>query len=264
MPTISLISDFGLQEPLPAIAKTMVLKQVGDCNFIDISHHLDPFNLLQAAYIFRAAFPHFPEGTCHLLLCSLFLKPGRTILFAQYKNQWLIGVDNGLFPFLFDSPIKIYGTSLPEQLSNNTQHTIQHIAFIAGELLKGTPIDHLGTIVEPGIVQQLFQPTIYDNGIEGQVIHIDNFHNVIVNITRHQFENQRKGRNFRIEFMRKDVIKNISSNYSEVAPGSPLCLFNNAGFLEIAINQGAAAKLFGFEKTNNRNLIYNTVKVIFE
>ena len=109
-----------------------------------------------------------------------------------------------------------------------------------------------------------------DNWIEGQIIFIDNFENIIVNITRDQFESQRKGRAFHIVFKRDEVIDRISETYADVAEGEKLALFNSAGYLEIAINKGNAAGLFGLqgfsEQSQNlqNRLFYQTARILFE
>lgn len=106
-----------------------------------------------------------------------------------------------------------------------------------------------------------------NSGIEGQIIFIDSFENVIVNITREQFEEHRKGRPFTIVFKRDEVIDKISETYADVPEGEKLALFNSAGYLEIAINKGNAAGLFGLkgysEKLRQAQLSYQTVRVYF-
>jgi len=92
-----------------------------------------------------------------------------------------------------------------------------------------------------------------------------------VNITRDEFEQQRKGRSFRIVFKRDEIIDKISETYADAQEGEKLALFNSAGYLEIAINKGNAAGLFGLqdftEPSQNQylqnRLFYQTVKVIF-
>ena len=77
--------------------------------------------------------------------------------------------------------------------------------------------------------------------------------NIIINITRNQFEEQRKGRSFQIVFKRDEVIDRISETYADVNEGEKLALFNSAGYLEIAINKGNAAGLFGLKGYNESN-----------
>ena len=113
-----------------------------------------------------------------------------------------------------------------------------------------------------------------NNWIEGQIIFIDNFENVIVNITQEQFEEQRKGRKFRIVFKRDEEIDHISETYADMPEGQKLALFNSAGYLEIAINKGNAAGLFGLKGFSEKNmqasgisqnqLLYQTIRVYFD
>ena len=115
------------------------------------------------------------------------------------------------------------------------------------------------------------RPLLGENWIEGQIIFIDNFENVVVNITREQFEEQRKGRSFRIVFKRDEMIERISESFADVTEGEKLALFNAAGYLEIAVNKGNAAGLFGLqgylEQAQNQylqnRLFYQTVRIYF-
>ena len=91
-------------------------------------------------------------------------------------------------------------------------------------------------------------------------------------ITREEFEERRKGRSFRIVFKRDEQIDRISESYADVGEGEKLALFNSAGYLEIAIQKGNAAGLFGLqdftEQSQNQylqsRLFYQTIRVFFE
>ena len=83
------------------------------------------------------------------------------------------------------------------------------------------------------------------------------------------FETNRKGRNFSIIFKRDEVINKISNTYSDVSEGEKLAFFNSAGYLEIAINKGNAAGLFGLQGFSENQqlssrLVYQSVKIFFE
>jgi len=105
----------------------------------------------------------------------------------------------------------------------------------------------------------------YNNDtLEAHVLYIDHFGNVVLNVTRHQFEDARRGRKFTILFMRYAEINTISEHYNDVPEGDNLCLFNSADFLELAVNHGNAARLFGFKENNDQRLFYNTIKIFFE
>ena len=92
-------------------------------------------------------------------------------------------------------------------------------------------------------VKNPLRPLLGPKYIEGQIIFIDNFENVIINITREEFEEQRRGRSFKIVFKRDEIIDKISETYADVHESEKLALFNSANYLEIAVNKGNAAGL---------------------
>ena len=66
-------------------------------------------------------------------------------------------------------------------------------------------------------------------------------------------------------------IEKISNHYGDVPEGEKLAFFNEVGFLEIAVNKGYAAPLFGLgefgtgdSRQHERRQYYQTVKVFFE
>jgi S-adenosylmethionine hydrolase len=140
--------------------------------------------------------------------------------------------------------------------------------------VNGEPIQQIGIPDVTYIEKNHLRPLLDNNWIEGQIIFIDNFENVIVNITHEQFEEQRKGRSFRIVFKRDEMIDRISESYADVSEGEKLALFNSAGYLEIAINKGNAAGLFGLKGFSEKasqvsnmlqnQLPYQTIRVYFE
>ena len=92
-------------------------------------------------------------------------------------------------------------------------------------------------------------------------------------VTKEEFEEQRRGRSFKIIFKRDEVIDKVSESYADVAEGEKLALFNAAGYLEIAINKGNAAGLLGLQGFSekqqqsqylNSRMFYQTVRVYFE
>ncbi len=95
---------------------------------------------------------------------------------------------------------------------------------------------------------------------ECEVIHIDRYENVVLNITKQQFEHMGNGRQFRLQFMRVEEINEISANYTDAREGFKLCRFNSNNYLEICINRGRAASLFGL-RLGSRN---NDIKIFFE
>lgn len=271
MPILTLTSDIGQQDYLAGAIKGQLLQINPDFTIVNISHNIAPFNYPQAAYVCRNAIKNFPPYTFHLLLVNLFDKRPEQLLLAYHKEQYLLCADNGLLMMILEEkPEMVIG--LP--LQKNAGKTALYCTLVMGQaiqkLLSGMSLQQIGIPDVTIIEKNHLRPLVSDNWIEGQIIFIDNFENIVVNITRDQFEQQRKGRNFQIVFKRDEIIDRISENYADVAEGEKLALFNSAGYLEIAINKGNAAGLFGLqgfsEQSQNlqNRLFYQTVRILFE
>jgi S-adenosylmethionine hydrolase len=275
MPLVTLTSDIGNQDYLVGAVKGRLLCINPEFNIIDISHSLSPFNYPQAAYVCRSAIKNFPEYTYHIILVNLFESKPEQLLLAFHNDQYILCADNGLLSMILeDKPDIVIGLPLEKTAIKNTLYCIDVAAKAITQMLNGEPVEKIGIPDAEYIEKNPLRPLLSENWMEGQIIFIDNFENVIVNITQEQFEQQRKGRRFKIIFKRDEMIERISGSYADVPQGEKLVLFNSAGYMEIAINKGNAAGLFGlkgFKESNTQfsavmqnRLFYQTVKVYFE
>ncbi len=269
MPLVTLTSDIGSPDYLVAAVKAQLLQLNPDFQIIDISHNIPPFNYPQAAYVCQNAIKNFPDFTYHLVLVNLFEKKPEQLLLAFHNNQYLLCADNGLLTMILEeTPEIVIGIPLEKTATKNTTHLSAVMGKVVNQLVNGESIQNIGNSDVKYLEKRHLRPILESNSIEGQIIFIDSFENVIVNITHEQFEEQRKGRSFRIVFKRDEMIDRISESYADVSEGEKLALFNSAGYLEIAINKGNAAGLFGLrgfsEKMRQGQLSYQTVKVYFE
>ena len=275
MPLITLTSDIGSQDFLVGAIKGQLLSINPNLNIVDISHDLSPFNYPQAAYVCRNAIKNFPDGTFHLVLVNLFDQRPEHLLLINYNNQYIGCADNGLITMILEEvPQNIVALSLNKSAQKNTLYCASVFAKAFDQILAGEKFETIG---DPNISIEVKNPLralLGNNWIEGQIIFIDNFENVIINITKDEFEEQRRGRSFKIVFKRDEIIDKISDTYADVTESEKLALFNSAGYLEIAINKGNAAGLFGLQGyTENLNtqsqylqnrLLYQTIKIYFE
>ncbi len=270
MPLITLTSDIGDNDYLVAAAKGQLLQVIPSCTLVDVSHRLTPFNYPQAAYVCRSMLRNYPEHTFHMLLINLFENKNEHLLLAYYRHQYILCADNGLLQMILEnSPEMVIG--LPVERARDTIS----VARVMGKAIKavndGQPLQKIGVSDIQIVEKNPLQPMVGPDWIDGQVIFIDRFENIVVNITRDTFERERRGRGFSIAFKRGEVIDTISETYADVPEGEKLALFNAAGYLEIAINKGNAAGLLGFvgysEKESmhfQNRLFYQTIRVFFD
>lgn len=275
MALITLTSDIGRQDFLTGAVKGQLLQINPDFKIIDISHELSPFNYPQAAYVCRNAIKNFPPKTFHIILVNLFDQRPNHLLFIQHKDQYIGCADNGLITMILEeTPEKMVALYLKPSAPKNTLYCAHVFAKAFQDILNGKPIEEIGDDKVSIEVKNPLRPLLGTKFIEGQIIFIDNFENVIINITKEEFEEQRKGRSFKIVFKRDEIIDKISETYADVNESEKLALFNSANYLEIAVNKGNAAGLFGLEgyaeKQNmqtqylQNRLLYQTVKIYFD
>lgn len=173
---------------------------------------------------------------------------------------------------LGEKPDEVY--EITHSSNMHTLDIVLRFAETAQALQQGIKPEEIGPAAENIAVQNPLKPIVQDDYIEGQIIYIDRFENVIVNITRSLFESSRKGRGFKIYVMRDDYITRIHDTYTDVREGGKVALFNTAGYLEIAINKGNAAGLFGLQSYSqesqrsgmqfHKQLFYQIVRIYFE
>lgn len=271
MPIVTLTSDIGERDFLVGAVKGQLLQWLPDANLVDISHQLRPFNYPQAAYVCRNAIRHFPEYSFHIILINLF-ENNKPLLLAYHNKQYILCADNGLISMILEgTPETVIGLIVPEGQEKTTIHVINSFAKAIKEVHAGAPLHTVGIPDIEIIEKNPLNPLLASDWIEGQIIFVDHFENVVINITRQAFEQHRRGRRFTILFKRDEVIDKISNTYSDVPEGEKLALFNSAGYLEIAINKGNAAGLLGLQGYSEKQsahlqnrLYYQTVKVFFE
>jgi S-adenosyl-L-methionine hydrolase (adenosine-forming) len=273
MPLITLTSDIGKQDYLSGAVKGVLMNMDASFRFIDITHELMPFNDPQAAYVIRNAVKQFPKGTFHIVLVNLFQNIPEHMLLVHHNNQYICLADNGLITMILEeTPQEVVALTLDKSMPRNTLHCAEVMGRAIEAISSGKKLSEVGDASVSIQVRNPLRAMTTAQYIEGQIIFIDHFENVIVNITREDFEAQRKGRRFKIVFKRDEVIDKLSETYADVSEGEKLALFNAAGYLEIAINKGNAAGLFGLQGFSERNvsqytqsrLFYQTVRVYFE
>ena len=277
MPLLTLTSDIGVQDFMPAAIKGQIMQADAGFNIIDVTHLLSPFNYPQAAYVCRNAIKNFPPGTFHLILINLFDEKCDHLLLIEHNGHYIGCADNGLITMILEEvPQKITALTLEKNQPRNVLYCTGVFAKAFSKLAGGTAFSDIGYHDISIKVKNPLRPMLGNNWIEGQIIFIDNFENVIVNISKDEFEEQRKGRRFSIVFKRDESIEKISETYADVPEGEKVALFNAAGYLEIAINKGNAAGLFGLQgfserqqqvlqvQFSNNHIFYQTVKVYFQ
>lgn len=253
---ITLITDFGGRDFYAGALKGALLKRHRNLHLVDISHEIKPFDIVQGAFVLQNTWREFPDASIHLVGVHCVYGPEARFLAARRNGHYFLAPDNGLLSLLFDSWDENDLRSLG--CGSGGHFAVKDVfADAAAHLARGDAFEQLGSLPGPVLQRISIQPVITQSRIRGTVVHLDNFDNVVVNISKKLFDETANGRAFSLFFKRNDPISQLSQNYSDVPVGEPLCLFNSAGYLEIAINMGRAAGLLGLK-------VEDIVELVFE
>ncbi|MDI5899464.1 SAM-dependent chlorinase/fluorinase [Flavobacterium sp. LB2P84] len=274
MSIITLTTDYGLKDHFVGALKGKILSEYSEALIIDISHDIDPFNTVEASYIIGASYASFPKGTVHLIGVDMESNKENQHIVMQWNDHYFIAADNGILSMLSQKivPQKMVAINIHDRLPSEATD-LDVFVKVACHLAKGGLMNVIGK--EINTIKQVtnLQATISDDGnsLKGHVIYIDHFGNVITNISKKYFIEVAKGRPYEIVLKTKNI-KTILPNYSAIASsekypiksyeGEKLAIFNEAGFLEIAIFRsnpskvGSANSLLGLNYRDIINIVF--------
>lgn len=255
MSIITLTSDYGLKDHFVGALKGKILSEYSEAKIIDISHHIDPFNTLEASYIIGASYSSFPKGTVHLIGVDMESNKENQHIVMQWNDHYFIAADNGILSMFSQKivPQKIVAINIHDRLPSEATD-LDVFVKVACHLAKGGLMNIIGKEINTIKNVTNLQATLSDDGssLKGNVIYIDHFGNVVTNISKKYFIDVAKGRPYEIVMKTKNI-KTILPNYSAIAnsdkypiksyEGEKLAIFNEAGFLEIAIFRSNPSKV---------------------
>ncbi|MCK5782322.1 MAG: SAM-dependent chlorinase/fluorinase [Flavobacteriales bacterium] len=264
MAIITLTSDLGLKDFHVAAMKGAILSELPNVNIIDVSHQISPFNLIETAYIVRNAIKSFPKNTVNIISVDVEYSRHNKLIVARIENQYFVSADNGILSFLTYeiSDYTVYEITIIDENEACSNSTLVRAAC---HLARGGKMEVIGKVLPNPKELKVMAPMLSDDGnkLIGSVVYIDNYGNVVTNITRNYF-NTVKGNNTNFEITARNHkwnsiqnkyndIENFDSEVRETKDGKKLVLFNSAGFLEVAIYRsnlktvGGASTLLGLK-----------------
>lgn len=244
---VTLLTDFHTKDGFVGTMKGVMLGINPDIRFVDISNHITPQKIWEGAFVLRNSYRYFPVGTTHLVVIDPGVGSPRDGIIVETERFCFVAPDNGVLTLAYKRAdvirtIEITNEKyfLPEVSS--TFHGRDIFSAVAAHLSQGVPVEEFGPEVEAG-------PTLTFPGVEkvgdrlyGKIIHIDSFGNLVTNISRSILDEHGYDPDHLEIEMGSRRIENIKKAFFEVDPGESVAYFGSSGFLEIAINQGSAAK----------------------
>ncbi|NIR48869.1 SAM-dependent chlorinase/fluorinase [candidate division KSB1 bacterium] len=238
---ITLLTDFGESDGFVGTMKGVIYGINPDVKIVDISHDIEPQNTSEAAFVLRNSYRYFPDGTIHVIVVDPGVGSVRRILCVSANNQYFVAPDTGVLKYIYhecDDVLVVNVSNRKYFLSfvSQTFHGRDIFSPVAAHLSRGVDMRELGEAItdyERGQIPELSEKA---NVIEGEVVHIDRFGNLISNIPFNKLENRDKLR-VRVKNL---TIDSLANSYAQVKTRRPVALIGSSGFLEVAYNLGNA------------------------
>jgi len=271
MSVITLTTDFGIKDHYVGSIKGALFNELQNVNIVDVSHNISPFNIVEAAYIIENSYKNFPDGSIHIIGVDSEKTVEQSHLVIKLDNHFFICANNGIMSLLASkiNPEKIIEINIHND-KITTFSVIDVFVKIAAHIYRGGSIDLVGNQIYE--LKELYNlnPILNEksNEISGNVIYVDNYDNVVTNISKKIFTEFGKSRPFEIN-ARNYIFKEIVGSYGSAIRfdikkekrkeiGKKIALFNKSNYLELSIYKsnpqtfGGAASLFGL---NYRDVI---------
>jgi len=265
MSIITLLTDFGNRDEYVGLMKGVILSINPTVTIVDITHQIDPQDIVQAAYAIDATYRYFPSGTVHLIVVDPGVGTGRSLLAFEMQKQYFVAPDNGVLTLLFNEDdvtalVRLTNSDFFLDTVSRTFHGRDIIAPVGAHISEGVGLHQLGDEIAAANAVRLenIHPRLSDAGeITGTIVAVDHFGNLISNIDYQTLTRVAQGipkNKIRIQ-IGSHTIDGLYQAYDNVRPNSPLGLIGSRGYLEIAVNKGNAARILNGKKGDTVRVI---------
>jgi S-adenosylmethionine hydrolase len=234
-PVITLLTDFGTVDYFVGAVKGAILSVNPGAVIVDITHEIPPQDIETGAFTLLAAYETFPAGTIHVAVVDPGVGSERRPLIVSANEQFFVGPDNGLFSYIYDrepshQSFHVTSDRYFRPSVSSTFHGRDIFAPVAAALSNGVAPEEFGMLIDDEVRLPSLETPL-------RIILIYRFGNCITNITRDLSPGE--------IVVKGKTISEIRQFYGEGDDRSLFAIWGSAGFLEISVNGGSAAKVLG-------------------
>ena len=262
---LTFTTDFGSTDAYVAAMKGVALGIAPDLTLVDVTHEVRRHDIRHGAFILGGVYRYFPAETVHVAVVDPGVGTSRKAVALVTPAGVFCAPDNGILSFVlndhlatdkvrcksadFSTPVtvpvpegcKAYEISNPYYMLapvSDTFHGRDIFTPAAAHLASGLKPECLGEPLSELTILNLFALERRDEALEGRVVHVDRFGNVVTNIPATQLPHG----DIVVE-VADTKIQGLSATFAD-ADGL-LALIGSHGYLEIAENLGSAASRLG-------------------
>jgi hypothetical protein len=251
-PIVVLLTDFGTRDHYVGAMKGAVLAVCPEATLVDLTHELPRHAVEDAAFCLAAACPAFPPGSVFVAVVDPGVGSARRALALEAGGRFFVGPDNGVFSLVLDEEPQarvrhVTHAALFRQPVSATFHGRDVFAPVAAHLARGLRFDQLGPEVgDPVRVRIAGVRQVAPGEWDAAIVAVDHFGNLTTSLTETRLAAVLaaigagaapvvvRARGRRLPLVR---------TYADVGPGEICALVGSSGRLELAVNQGDAARV---------------------
>jgi S-adenosylmethionine hydrolase len=253
-PVIGLFTDFSADDPYVAQIKGAILSVEPNARILDLMHTVAPFDIPEGAFLLDQATEEFPAGTIFVAVVDPGVGTDRApILLETGKEKYYLGPNNGLFTYIVAREGFAHAWKLDRAeyyragALSHTFHGRDIFGPVAAHLADGTSPDRTGSPLDEKalVLLEVKDPAFSSGTISTQVLHVDHFGNVILNLPEDSDEAQKlkEGDLVKIIVGHESYSGPLVRTYADIGKGRLLLVYGGSGLLELGVNQGSAAHM---------------------
>jgi len=247
-PLITFTTDFGTSDHFVATMKAVVLAIAPRVRIVDITHEVTPFEVVEGAYTLAQAYSYFPKKTIHVVVVDPGVGSSRRPILAEMAGQFFVAPDNGVLSMVFareKAKVRhITNEKFMRHPVSRTFHGRDVFSPVAAHLAMGVLPARFGKLIEDHLRLTLDKPNRSGKrSWTGTVLKVDRFGNLITNLHIDDFP-QITARPFDLN-IGLEKINRLALTFTECDPGEAFAIVGSSGYIEVAVNQGSAARSLG-------------------
>jgi S-adenosylmethionine hydrolase len=261
-PIVTLTTDFGLSDYFVGTMKGVILATNPEADIVDISHDVRSHDILDGAFTIAQAYSYFPNNTLHVVVVDPGVGSQRRPILVRTDRHVFLCPDNGVLSLVMarEEHQVIHITSDHYFLSpvSNTFHGRDVFAPVAGWLTRGVELPKFGDPITDYVRFAPPRPKVLnEKALKGVVLKVDKFGNAITNITAQDVPLllQQNPPPFKITAGKGEISK-LNAVYAQSAPGEVFAILGSTGYLELAANRGAAARILAVDRGSEVGVVF--------
>jgi S-adenosyl-L-methionine hydrolase (adenosine-forming) len=251
-PIITLTTDFGTSDHLVGSMKGVILNINPAARIVDINHAVVPYDILDGALSVANAYRFFPARTIHVVIVDPGVGTERRPILVTGEKQFFVAPDNGVLSMIYERESCTVRHITAEHYFLNpispTFHGRDIFAPTAAWLSKTFQTEAFGEVITDFVRFTVPKAKSAGQAVKGVVLRVDAFGNLMTNLTSQDIPAGALGEGtIKLAVNGKPVVK-FAQTFAAGNPGEPVAVLGSAGYVEIAVNRGNAARTLGVNR----------------